>query len=194
MLYTFCYQDDLPILTKQIISCVIPYILFIYVIGPKFMANRKPYELRTLMLTYNAIQIIINGWFFCMTCATIFDTKPLSFIFLQCLSVTDRQYELTKYYLWIKLLDLIETCIFVLRKKYNQVSFLHVYHHLIVISGVYLVLIIEPGSIGSFLGAANAFVHTLMYAYYFLTIYDPELRSWIMLKKRMTQIQMVIFI
>lgn len=155
------------------------------------MAHRKPYNLRTIMLTYNAIQIIVNGWYFFMTVLTIFNTKPLSFVFLQCLPSTDHQYELTKYYLWIKLLDLIETCIFVLRKKYNQVSFLHVYHHLIVISGVYLVIIIEPGSIGTFLGMANAFVHTLMYAYYFITIYDPELRSWTTLKKRMTQIQMV---
>lgn len=38
--------------------------------------------------------------------------------------------EVTWYILFIKFTELLETILFVLRKKQNQVSFLHVYHHI----------------------------------------------------------------
>lgn len=28
--------------------------------GPEYMKNRKPYDLRAVMLTYNAVQVIFN--------------------------------------------------------------------------------------------------------------------------------------
>lgn len=41
------------------------------------------------------------------------------------------------YYL-IKIVDLLDTIFFVLRKKNNQVTFLHIYHHAIMVFGCYL--------------------------------------------------------
>lgn len=51
--------------------------------------------------------------------------------------------------LWIlnKYCDLIETVIFVLRRKSGQVSFLHVYHHIMVVSCSYVTLCIQPGEL-----------------------------------------------
>lgn len=46
-----------------------------------------------------------------------------------------------------KCVDLVETLIFVFRKKTDQVSFLHVYHHIMVIVCTYLTLCIQPGEI-----------------------------------------------
>lgn len=37
------------------------------------------------------------------------------------------------YYVYNKYADLLDTVIFVLRKKQNQITFLHVYHHCAVI-------------------------------------------------------------
>lgn len=47
-----------------------------------------------------------------------------------------------------------------------------------------------PGSHGTLLGVVNAFVHVIMYSYYFLTSYRPDMNSlwW---KKHITQIQLV---
>lgn len=49
------------------------------------------------------------------------------------------------YYLYNKYSDLTETFIFVLRKKQKQVSFLHVYHHIMVIGAGTLSIYIAPG-------------------------------------------------
>lgn len=40
------------------------------------------------------------------------------------------------YYL-IKIIDLLDTVFFILRKKNNQVSFLHIYHHSVMVVGCY---------------------------------------------------------
>lgn len=48
------------------------------------------------------------------------------------------------YYL-NKYADLVETPVFVLRRKQQQVSFLHVYHHIMVVSCGYLLMCVQPG-------------------------------------------------
>lgn len=47
------------------------------------------------------------------------------------------------------------------------------------------------GSHGTLLGTINAFVHVIMYGYYFLTSYRPELKNSLWWKKHITQIQLV---
>lgn len=34
------------------------------VIGPKFMENRKPYELKNVLIVYNFLQVIFSAWLF----------------------------------------------------------------------------------------------------------------------------------
>lgn len=48
-------------------------------------------------------------------------------------------------YFLLKIYDLIETIFFVLRKKQRQVSFLHVYHHVMILSFTYLGMRSLPG-------------------------------------------------
>lgn len=48
-------------------------------------------------------------------------------------------------YFLLKVLDLADTVFFVLRKKQSHVSFLHVYHHAIMVSLSYLAVIFVPG-------------------------------------------------
>jgi len=49
------------------------------------------------------------------------------------------------YYYLLKLTDLCDTIFFILRKKYKQASFLHVYHHMLMVVGCYFVTKIVPG-------------------------------------------------
>jgi elongation of very long chain fatty acids protein 7 len=81
-----------------------------------------------------------------------------------------------------------------LRKKNNQVSFLHIYHHTIMVVGsyVYIKFMVGGGQPTS-LGIINSFVHVVMYAYYFLTSFKPELKRSIWWKKHITQLQMTQF-
>lgn len=89
-------------------------------------------------------------------------------------------------------MDLIETVFFVLRKKPNQVTFLHLYHHCAVIYYTYISLVDVPGGAQMMAAAVNSFVHALMYGYYFVTIYDRDVAArWMNYKRRITQVQMV---
>lgn len=51
-----------------------------------------------------------------------------------------RHFELSHFLFWLKLSELIETVIFVLRKKQNQVSKLHIFHHFSTVTLVYVLM------------------------------------------------------
>jgi GNS1/SUR4 family len=56
------------------------------------------------------------------------------------------------YYL-VKIVDLLDTVFFILRKKNNQVTFLHIYHHAVMVFGCYLYLkFMSGGGHGLMLG------------------------------------------
>jgi len=56
----------------------------------------------------------------------------------------------TYCYFLLKVVDLVETIFFVLRKKNSQVSFLHVYHHIMMVLFVYTVGRSAPGNFINF--------------------------------------------
>jgi len=55
-------------------------------------------------------------------------------------------------YFLLKILDLTDTIFFVLRKKQNQVTFLHIYHHIGIILGSWIAVKYLAGGHGTFLG------------------------------------------
>lgn len=44
------------------IPVITSYLYFVLKCGPKYMEKRKPYGLRSVMLTYNALQVVGNLW------------------------------------------------------------------------------------------------------------------------------------
>jgi len=40
------------------------YVFTVKVAGPRFMANRKPMELRNILIAYNLFQVIFSSWLF----------------------------------------------------------------------------------------------------------------------------------
>lgn len=44
------------------------YLYFVLDFGPKFMANRKPFNLKKLILVYNVVQVLINLVMFVLVC------------------------------------------------------------------------------------------------------------------------------
>ncbi|KRF80005.1 very long chain fatty acid elongase F-like [Drosophila virilis] len=85
---------------------------------------------------------------------------------------------ITCSYFLNKVLDLLDTVFFVLRKSYKQITILHVYHHVLMVFGVYwLVRLYGVGGQYMMTGFFNSFVHTVMYFYYFISALYPELKS-----------------
>lgn len=55
------------------------------------------------------------------------------------------QAHLSYSYFILKLVDFIDTIFFILRKKTNHVSFLHVYHHVMIAMGAYVCVLYATG-------------------------------------------------
>lgn len=46
------------------LAICLTYAYFVKVIGPKIMENRKPYQLRQVLIWYNLFQVIYSSWLF----------------------------------------------------------------------------------------------------------------------------------
>lgn len=95
----------------------------------------------------------------------------------------------------VKVLDLMDTVFFVLRKSYRQITFLHVYHHILMVFGPYWGMwYYGYGGQIYMMGFLNSFVHVCMYFYYFLTTLKPEMKTKLWLKKSITILQLIQFV
>ncbi|CAH0627410.1 unnamed protein product [Chrysodeixis includens] len=96
-------------------------------------------------------------------------------------------------YLFICGFEYVKYIFFVLRKKFNQVSFLHVYHHTGMVLLTWGSTTYMPGGHASLVGVINSVVHAFMYSYYLLTIVVPKIKQYMWIKKFVTQLQIVQF-
>lgn len=81
---------------------------------------------------------------------------------------------------------------FILRKKSNQISFLHVYHHCGMVVGGWIITNFTPGGNAMLIILCNTAVHVCMYTYYLLSVYNENLKRNSFWKRRLTEIQLVI--
>lgn len=95
------------------------------------------------------------------------------------------------WYYFSKFTEFFDTLFFVLRKKTNQVSTLHVIHHGCMPFSVWLGLKFAPGGHSTFFALLNTFVHIVMYFYYMVAAMGPKYQKYIWWKKYLTSFQMV---
>ncbi|KAG5341193.1 ELOV1 protein, partial [Acromyrmex charruanus] len=99
--------------------------------------------------------------------------------------------ETTWWVLMLKLFDLIETVVFVLRKKDHQISFLHTYHHITTVIYLWLMLSYFTHSFLIISISLNCSVHIVMYSYYFLSTFGSNMQRILLpIKKSITTLQM----
>ncbi|XP_033214255.1 elongation of very long chain fatty acids protein 4-like [Belonocnema kinseyi] len=172
------------------------YLYFVFQCGPRYMENRPAYKFKNFIRVYNIFQVIANAYIV----NEIWEVYP-DLTVLQCIpidySTTPGALRIVKacyYSTMLKVVDLIETGLFVLRKKNNQISFLHVYHHITtVLVGVVFVRYVSGGMAVLF-PALNGAVHVIMYSYYFLSSIEGIKDVVLPLKRYVTIIQMVQFV
>ena len=80
---------------------------------------------------------------------------------------------------------------FVLRKKDNQVTFLHLYHHSLTPLETWICVKFIAGGHGTLGNLINNAVHVVMYAYYMLSAMGPEYQKYLWWKKHLTTVQLV---
>ncbi|XP_068147844.1 very long chain fatty acid elongase F-like [Drosophila tropicalis] len=159
------------------------YLLFILKLGRRFMEKRQPYQLRGILKFYNLFQVAYNGILVVMLLRPwITERKKWE-------RILGYAYYINKY------IDFLDTIFFVLRKKYKQITILHIAHHAAMPIISYLTLrIIGYGGLPATFVALNTFVHAVMYSYYYLASQDPNLSRSIGWKKYITRLQIVQFI
>jgi len=190
---------DLPLIESsyQVPLIIFAYLYFVLVCGPRFMKNRPPYLLNTFMKLYNIVQIVINVWLiYDLFDAGLFSTKLVCPVF-------DYSYDyfpmrLVKsawYYFLLKILDYVETIVFVLRKKNNQISGLHLYHHVSTLFLAWIGVRYYAVAATVFTCSINCFIHVMMYTYYFLATWGPSVQQTVAPMKRwITTAQMIQFV
>jgi hypothetical protein len=92
---------------------------------------------------------------------------------------------------WFCLFCFFLQIFFVLRKKDEHVSLLHVVHHGIMPMSVWFGVRFTPGGHSTFFGLLNTFVHIVMYFYYMVAAMGPQYQKFIWWKKYLTAFQMV---
>lgn len=161
------------------------------------MADRKPFQLRRVLMLYNLFMVILSvsqfirggiyGWFgaYSYTCQPIDYSNSKNGVGMA--------YTAYIYFL-SKIVELLDTVFFVLRKKFSQITVLHVTHHASIAWLMYWGVKYFPGGHGSFQGFANSFVHIFVYSYYLLSALGPRVAPFLWWKKYLTQLQMAQFV
>lgn len=98
------------------------------------------------------------------------------------------------WYYFSKFTEFFDTFFFVMRKRYDQVSTLHVIHHGIMPMSVWWGVKFTPGGHSTFFGFLNTFVHIIMYSYYMLAAMGPKVQKYLWWKKYLTVLQMIQFV
>ncbi|XP_055611986.1 elongation of very long chain fatty acids protein 7-like [Uranotaenia lowii] len=189
--------EPLPLVYSPMwpISILLFYFGSVYVWVPRFMKNRKPFELRNFMIGYNLFQVIA-----CYLLIRHFFKHGWTFRYLYTCKLPDfsNDYEAIgfmygSYFNYvIKMIELIETVLFALRKKQSQISFLHVYHHACTFAIAWIFVKYVGGSMLTYTIIVNSTVHMFMYSYYLIAIFSKHLPFKLnRVKKFITVLQIV---
>ncbi|XP_039452962.1 elongation of very long chain fatty acids protein 4-like [Culex pipiens pallens] len=183
---------DSPVPT---LLCVLAYLLVVWV-GPKLMRDRKPFDLSSVLIPYNLAMALLNLYI----CVQLFvGSTQLGYSYIcepcqQSFSGPEmRIVGAVWWYYFSKVLEFMDTFFFILRKKENQLTFLHVYHHSTMFSFWWIGIKWVPSG-STFLPAmVNSFIHVLMYTYYGLSAVGPHMNKYLWWKKYLTILQLIQF-
>ncbi|XP_046600664.1 elongation of very long chain fatty acids protein 1 isoform X2 [Neodiprion lecontei] len=177
---------------------LLAYLGFVLYFGPRFMERRSPYSLHRFMVAYNIFVAISSGVIFYGLLTSGFTTnislgcEPVDF------SYSPEPLNMARWVWWLLLLKIVElgdTVVFILRKKYNQASFLHIYHHVATVMLSWIACKYAPGGMWTFVMLPNCLVHVIMYTYYLLACLGPSVRKklepW---KSYLTILQLIQFV
>ncbi|KAL5007555.1 hypothetical protein ScPMuIL_016361 [Solemya velum] len=172
------------------------YLLIVYW-GQHWMKSRPAMELKSIIIAYNFCLVLLSTYIFWEFFISAWVCTGFS---LTCESVNYSDDPLPRrlagacwWFFFSKLVELLDTVFFILRKKNNQISFLHVYHHSTMPLLWWVGVRFVPGGEAYFSASINCFIHVLMYTYYLLSAMGPSMQKYLWWKKYMTTLQLVQF-
>ncbi|XP_075242540.1 very long chain fatty acid elongase F-like [Convolutriloba macropyga] len=165
--------------------------------------NAKPIvaEGKWVLRAYNIFQVIFSGYISCLAATTYLKTLVTTGDVCQSMEIdsnSDKWYverqTYTCYLFYIsKLVDIFDTVFIIIRGKWRQLTFLHVFHHTSVIFLGWLAIFYHPCGFYHISIQLNAPMHFFMYFYYFLSSF-PNLAPHLWWKKYITTLQLIQFV
>ncbi|XP_004924759.1 elongation of very long chain fatty acids protein 7 isoform X1 [Bombyx mori] len=172
------------------------YLYFCSYKGPQYMKDKKPYRLKNVLIVYNIVQIALSVYLTYTGLVYIYKT---SYRFTcQDINYSNDPENLrwaSSVYLYFiaKITELLDTVFFVLRKKQNQVTFLHLYHHTLMPLLSWYGTKYYAGGQAIPEGTVNSFIHVIMYGYYLVAGLGPQYQKYLWWKKHLTSMQLIQF-
>lgn len=163
------------------------HIAYLVVIGTlmQLMKGRPAFQAKLAMRVYNVVQVALS----LLMAVRLGGYLQFNVFNINGKFSADIEFWILVHYV-TKFLDMFDTIFMVLRHKNEQMSFLHIYHHLTI--GLIWGLLLHHGVANgtAFFGAwINSSVHALMYFHYFYTSFGLNNPF----KKYLTQVQMFQF-
>lgn len=190
--------EDWPLMDSPFPTLIMVgiYLYFVVFLGPRIMENRKPFKLNNILIVYNAAQTLfsfimftehlMSGWLldYSYKCQPVdYSHNPTAM----------RMANLCWWYYISKLTEFLDTIFFVLRKKDNQITLLHLYHHSLTPIETWVCVKFLAGGHGTFSNLVNNLVHVIMYTYYMLSAMGPQYQKYIWWKQHLTTLQLAQF-
>jgi elongation of very long chain fatty acids protein 4 len=149
------------------IAISVGYLVVVFALNA-LMAEREPLTLKLFSILHNAVLIALSLYMGVEILRNAI-ASDMSFV---CNRV-DRSSEtglamakvLYVFYL-SKAYEFVDTFIMCLKKKTDQISFLHLYHHAMTFGLWWFGIRFTPGGDSYFSAMLNSFVHVIMYSYY----------------------------
>ncbi|XP_004928326.1 elongation of very long chain fatty acids protein 7 isoform X1 [Bombyx mori] len=189
------YVEKWPLMKSNEMAFLLAiYLAFILKIGPMVMEHFNAIQMRTILTVYNAIKVANS---------TMLTFQFLRYIQERGLFPRNCEYDddilytiaaLYWKYMVTKVLDLFDTVFFVLRKKYSQITFLHVYHHVFMVMITWSSLKYDPSDHWAFMAVLNCTIHVFMYVYYGIASFGLKYRKYLWWKKYLTIMQLIQFL
>jgi len=185
------WEDPIPAVTLAFIY------LIIVTFGPRYMRHREAFHIPLwILFTYNMSVAILSVYIVEQIVVGIYHRKYN--LLCQPLIVSDDENEMkiTKafwFYFLSKSIEFMDTIFMVLRKRFQQITFLHVFHHVTIFLAWWIGLTWVPGGQAWFGLFCNSLVHAFMYAYYGLSVF-PSLRDKLWWKRYLTLFQLIQFV
>ncbi|KAM8874510.1 ELOVL fatty acid elongase 8b isoform 2-T2 [Spinachia spinachia] len=171
--------------------------LFVVWAGPRVMRHREPFDLKGVLVLYNFAMVGLSAYMF----YEFLVTSWLSNYSLLCQPVDYssrplplRMANVCWWFFFSKVIELADTIFFIMRKKNNQLTFLHVYHHGTMIFNWWAGIKYVAGGQSFFIGLVNTLVHTVMYSYYGLAALGPHMQKYLWWKRYLTSLQLLQFL
>ena len=184
-------MDSFPLMGSPypFLNICLIYLVIVKYAGPKFMENRKPFSLNNFTRIYNLYQVICCIYFVANIPEFLGSFNPY-----KCYSgrvSNPFHLKVSWFAIMLRASEFVETIVFVLRKKQNQVSWLHIYHHIAVVSIYWASFKYSPTRSEIIIIAINSAVHVVMYSYYFLSSFNAFKSITNKVKSSITTMQII---